>query len=78
MRQYRCMPHAPSAVAAIQQQTLTEPEAARYTNYSVPFFRLTRREHRGPAFVRIGRSIRYRIVDLDAWLLKHRVATKDA
>jgi len=28
---------------------------------------------RGPAYIRIGRSIRYRIADLDRWLEQHKV-----
>ena len=66
------------ATAAPPPQTLTEEQAARYVNYSIPFLRLTRRENRGPAFLRIGRSIRYRIADLDAWMAAHRVTTRDA
>jgi predicted DNA-binding transcriptional regulator AlpA len=71
------MPSA-AAAPAPPPQALTEPEAARYIAYSVPFLRLTRRENRGPAFIRIGRSIRYRIADLDAWMAAHRVTTREA
>ncbi|QFT82333.1 Helix-turn-helix domain protein [Roseovarius sp. THAF27] len=33
----------------------------------------TRRE--GPAFIKIGRSIRYRREDLESWILEQRVET---
>ena len=31
----------------------------------------------GPAYLKIGRSIRYRRVDLEAWLAGRAVSTKD-
>jgi len=37
---------------------------------------VTRRE--GPAYVKIGRSVRYRRVDIEAWILDQRVETGDA
>lgn len=64
------MSKAPSPVA------LTEKEAAAYINMSPSFLcraRMTGRTKSGvtgPAFVRVpgGRAVRYRVVDLDAWL----------
>jgi hypothetical protein len=56
--------------------TLPESEAARYVGISRSFLRHSRMDQTptpGPAFVRIGRKILYRIEDLDAWLLAHRV-----
>lgn len=55
---------------------LSERDAATYIGMSAAFLRRARMTGRtksgseGPAFVRIpgGRGIRYRIVDLDAWL----------
>lgn len=32
----------------------------------------------GPAFVKIGRQVRYRTEDVDAWLAARTVATTDA
>jgi predicted DNA-binding transcriptional regulator AlpA len=55
---------------------LTERDAAVYLNYSRAYLRVSRRMGRGPAFIRIGRSIRYRIQDLDQWLAAHRVSTR--
>lgn len=52
---------------------LTEAETAKYLAMSRPWLRLQRMRGTGPAFIRIGRAIRYDIRDLDAWLNKHRV-----
>jgi predicted DNA-binding transcriptional regulator AlpA len=57
--------------------TLVEAEASRYLGLSVPWLRVRRRERTGPAFVQAGRSIRYRVADLEAWLLSHTVPTRD-
>lgn len=53
--------------------TLTEEEAGRYVGYTISAMRLWRRQRRGPAYVRVGRSIRYLVSDLDQWLAAHRV-----
>jgi predicted DNA-binding transcriptional regulator AlpA len=44
---------------------------------SVAFLRQARVRARGPAYFRIGRSVRYRLSDLDAWLSERRVTTRD-
>ena len=62
-------------------RVLIEKQAAWYIAMSVSFLRQSRmngdRRNRtpGPPFVRIGRSIRYRVEDLDRWLLEHRVGS---
>ncbi|MGE0042406.1 MAG: helix-turn-helix transcriptional regulator [Vicinamibacterales bacterium] len=53
--------------------TLAEPDAAHYIGYRPAALRAWRREGRGPAYVRHGRSVRYLVADLDAWLGAHRV-----
>lgn len=59
---------------------ITEKEAAQYIGMSAAFLRKSRMEGRrknrtpGPPFIKIGKSIRYSLRDLDAWLLEHRVA----
>ena len=58
--------------------TVAEPDAAHYIGYSPAALRVWRRENRGPSFIRAGRSIRYRVADLEAWMLAHRVETCDA
>ncbi len=60
-------------------RVLNEKEAARYIGMSVPFLRQSRvdgnRQNRTPAppYVKIGRSVRYLVADLDAWLQENRV-----
>ena len=62
---------------------LTDVEAARYIGMSVAFLRLSRCEGTygnrtpGPPYYKIGRSVRYKLEDLDAWLQKHRVKEID-
>jgi len=70
--------------ATIPQEALTEKQAARYIGMSIPYLRADRmngyREGRtpGPAFVKIGRTVRYLRADLDAWLQAHRVVRQQA
>jgi hypothetical protein len=51
---------------------LHERDAATYIGMSVGFLRAARLTRRrgaaGPPYLRIGRSVRYRVTDLDAWL----------
>ncbi len=48
---------------------LTERDAASYVCMSRFFLRQHRQTGRGgPPYVRLGRSVRYRVVDLEAWL----------
>jgi predicted DNA-binding transcriptional regulator AlpA len=56
---------------------LHEADAGRYIGMSVAFLRQARVRARGPAYVRVGRSVRYRLSDLDAWLSERRVTTRD-
>lgn len=55
------------------QPAIGERDASRYIGMSVPWMRQGRMRGRGPAYIRIGRSIRYRIADLDRWLEQHKV-----
>lgn len=57
----------------LPQKLLTERAAANLTGYKEATLRQSR--HTGvlagrsaPRFLRLGRSIRYRLADLDAWL----------
>jgi hypothetical protein len=48
---------------------LREPDAAIYIAMSIAFLRACRLGRgTGPAFLKAGRSVRYRLVDLDRWL----------
>lgn len=55
-----------------------EPEASHVTGYSRSYLRQARMRGRGPAYIRVGRSIRYRVSDLYAWVAEHRVETHSA
>lgn len=57
----------------VQHEVVDEKQAAAYVNLSVKTLQARRAAHKAPAFLKIGRSIRYRLVDLDAFLAAHRV-----
>lgn len=51
------------------KETYLKPrEAAEYLRSSPSTLAKARMYKRGPAFVRIGRAVRYRQSDLDAWM----------
>jgi hypothetical protein len=58
---------------------MTEKEASRYIGMSMSYLQhdrcygVTGNKIPGPAFIRLGRSIRYLKPDLDGWLLENRV-----
>lgn len=59
--------------------TVTEFEAAQYLGLSSAYLsasRLTPPRTDGPPFVRLGRAVRYRLADLDAYLEARRVETR--
>lgn len=56
---------------------LDQPSTAEYLDVSERTLEDWRQKKRGPAYVRIGRLIRYRQSDLDAWL-KVRTVRCDA
>ena len=63
----------------IHRYTLNEQEAAAHIGMSRSFLRHRRCEGfldnkpKGPSFIRIGRTIRYKIQDLENWLNMHKV-----
>ena len=53
--------------------------AATYIRWSESRLAKSRIWGDGPAFIKMGRSVIYRLEDLDAWLLAHRrTSTSDA
>ena len=58
--------------------SLNDVDAAAYTGFSPWYLREARLQGRGPSYIRIGRTIRYRIADLDEWLAKHVVRTEES
>jgi hypothetical protein len=59
-------------------QSVDEQDAAAYLGYTPGALRKWRREGRGPAYIRSGRSVRYRIPDLEVWQASHRVETRES
>jgi predicted DNA-binding transcriptional regulator AlpA len=58
--------------------TLNVADAAKYVQLSIWWLKQARRKGTGPAYIRIGKVIRYRREDLDAWLKTHRVETRES
>lgn len=52
--------------------TLSERDAAAYLAFSEDWLRKMRRAGRVP-FIRVGRSVRYRVRDLEKWQEAHAV-----
>jgi predicted DNA-binding transcriptional regulator AlpA len=57
----------------ILRMRITEADTAIYIGMSRPWLRLQRMKGTGPPYIRIGRTIRYDIRDLDDWLAQHRI-----
>lgn len=58
-----------------QVEYLSTEQAATYTNYSTQFLEIARHkaDGSGPPYIKHQRAIRYRRVDLDAWMTNRRV-----
>jgi hypothetical protein len=57
-----------------RDEPFREARAAQHLNLKVATLRAWRHQNRGPAFVRLGRAIRYLRSDLDDFLHAHRHA----
>lgn len=58
---------------------LTTPQAAKYLGLSPTTLEKYRGSGCGPRYIQLGRAIRYRLKDLDAWLDQNvRTSTSDA
>ena len=66
--------------SSIESVVLDEKGAAKYIGMSVSFLRQSRMKVKpqglaeGPPYIKVGRAIRYRIKDLDDWLMDNRIA----
>ena len=58
---------------AVQYVVVDEKQAAAYVNLSVKTLQARRAAHKAPAFLKIGRSVRYRMADLETFLAACRV-----
>ena len=52
--------------------------ASKYLSVSVATLRAWKRQGRGPTYFRAGKLVRYRRVDLDAWIQRHSVSHMEA
>jgi predicted DNA-binding transcriptional regulator AlpA len=64
--------HQTTIESAARREPLTEGEAAMRLGLKVATLRAWRHQRRGPAFVRLGRAIRYLASDVDAFLDANR------
>lgn len=54
-------------------QCLTEQEVSTRTGLSLSTLRAHRFKRLGFPYIKIGRAVRYRVCDLEAYLSKHRI-----
>src|ERR1700722_8314836 len=59
------------------QEVLNERQVQEVYGFSVPYLRRARRERRGPRFFKVGKLVRYRRTDIEAYLSAHAVETRD-
>lgn len=57
----------------IDQELLRERDMEASYRLTVAWLRRARRERRGPPYLKIGRMVRYRRSDVEAWLANHAV-----
>ena len=62
----------PAVASSTTPQPITEAEAAVRLGLKVATLRAWRHQGRGPAYVRLGRAIRYLTIDLDEFLSSNR------
>ncbi len=60
------------------QEVMTERQVSETYGFTVPYLRRARRERRGPRFLKLGKLVRYRRVDIEAYLTAHAVETQVA
>jgi len=54
-------------------KTVTEKEASRFLGRAVQTLRNDRHMRKGCPYIKIGRSVRYRLLDIEDFLAKHRI-----
>jgi Helix-turn-helix domain len=62
--------HAAS-VTELDVQLLTEKQAADWGNWSTALLRKWRQQRKGPPYLKVGKLIRYRMSDLEAFVAMH-------
>jgi excisionase family DNA binding protein len=66
------------AAGAVGHQPLTETEAAARLGLKVATLRAWRNQGRGPAYVRLGRAVRYLTADIEEFLTSNRHTPRTA
>jgi predicted DNA-binding transcriptional regulator AlpA len=59
----------------ITPEILKEGQVSEIYGLSIPYLRRARRERRGPRFLKVGKLVRYRKADVEAYLAAHMVET---
>lgn len=57
----------------MNHQMIDEKQAGEFLGWSEATMRLNRRAGRGPAFYKLGKKVRYRLVDLEGFVERQRV-----
>jgi predicted DNA-binding transcriptional regulator AlpA len=57
----------------LHAEVMTRQQTAKYCGISVSKLDHDKAEGTGPSFIKIGRSVRYRRADVEAWLAAHIV-----
>ena len=58
------------------QEVMTERQVSEIYGFTVPYLRRARRERRGPRFLKLGKLVRYRKSDIEAFLTAHAIETQ--
>ena len=58
-------------------EILNERQVQEVYGFTVAYLRRARRERRGPRFLKVGKLVRYRRSDIEAYLTAHAVETAD-
>jgi predicted DNA-binding transcriptional regulator AlpA len=61
-----------------EDELLNERQVWRGYSLTIPWLRRTRRERRGPRFLKLGKMVRYRRGDIEEYLAANTVETKPA
>ena len=59
------------------REILNEREVWEEYGFTIPYLRRARRERRGPRFLKVGKLVRYRRSDIEAYLSANAVETRD-
>jgi len=58
-------------------EILNERQVQEVYGFTIAYLRRARRERRGPRFLKVGKLVRYRRADIEAYLSAHAVETAD-